>query len=280
MIRDYDILLSILEPHQLTTGNLLSLFVLCLCRILPILAMAPFMGAKVLPRPVKMGMGIAFFTILLPKLLVTMNAPQVFGSKLLILAFKEILIGFFLGMFSYFPFWVAEISGMYIDHQRGGAALNVQDPTTQTQSSPIGTMYNLSFIYIFFLINGPFLFFDAIIYSYDVVGPDQFLSELFFRHGSPFWDTVIELFGKTVITGIRFASPALLVILMTDMFLGIINRMAPQVMITFLGMPLKSLLGLGVVCLGWKLYIQSLAKQAIVWFTSLKEVMMGLGIGT
>ena len=66
-------------------------------------------------------------------------------------------------------------------------------------------------------------------------------------------------------------------ILMTDVFLGIANRLAPQVQITFLGMPLKSLLALTIVTLGLKLFTDQLVietydwlqlvKRAVGWFT-------------
>jgi hypothetical protein len=51
-------------------------------------------------------------------------------------------------------------------------------------------------------------------------------------------------------------------ILMTDFFLGIANRLAPQVQITFLGMPLKSLLALTIVFFGWTLFTEEIVVQA------------------
>jgi type III secretion protein T len=76
-----------------------------------------------------------------------------------------------------------------------------------------------------------------------------------------------------MILSIQLATPALLAILMTDVFLGIANRLAPQVQITFLGMPLKSLLALAVVCLGWKLFTEELQKQVYQWITIVKNMI-------
>jgi type III secretion protein T len=50
---------------------------------------------------------------------------------------------------------------------------------------------------------------------------------------------------------LKLAAPALVAILMAEMFLGIANRLAPQVQIAFLGMPLKSFLGLLLLFFGW-----------------------------
>lgn len=49
----------------------------------------------------------------------------------------------------------------------------------------------------------------------------------------------------------KLAAPAIIAILMAEMFLGIANRLAPQVQIAFLGMPLKSFLGLLLLFVGW-----------------------------
>jgi len=68
--------------------------------------------------------------------------------------------------------------------------------------------------------------------------------------------------SKVFAVGIQLAAPSILAILMTEMFLGIANRLAPQVQIVFLGMSLKSLVGLAVLCAAWFFIIQQLNKLA------------------
>ena len=43
-----------------------SLFILTIARLFPIIALAPFLGAKLLPHPVKAGLGIALFAVAFP----------------------------------------------------------------------------------------------------------------------------------------------------------------------------------------------------------------------
>ena len=182
-------------------------------------------------------------------------------------------MGFAMGFMISMPFTIVSNAGIIIDHQRGGASLMVNDPTIQNQSSPLGTLFNFCLIYIFFVIDGPFLFIEAIITSYDVIPPDQFFNPHFFLKGSGFWDMQIKVFNKVMIISVQLATPALLAILMTDVFLGIANRLAPQVQITFLGMPLKSLLALAVVCLGWKLFEEAMTKQCYEWLAVTKNMI-------
>jgi type III secretion protein T len=251
----------------------LSLFLLFLARILPIIALSPFFGSRVLPHPVKVAFGICLFVIFLPKLLEVTKTPPNFNPFLILLAVKEIFIGLIIGNMISFPFIIAQTAGMMIDHQRGGASLMVNDPTIQNQSSPLGTLFNTVLIYVFFLIDGPFLFINAILLSFDLVPPDQLINSNFFSTNSAAATQVIRFFNEVMIMSVQLATPALIAILMTDSFLGLANRLAPQVQITFLGMPLKSLLGLAVLTLGWKLVVKQMLTGSNIWLNKLAEMI-------
>lgn len=251
----------------------LSLLFLFFGRILPIIALSPFLGARILPHPVKIMMALALFVIFLPQLLVVTKTPLYFNYLLIFYLLKELIIGLFLGFIISMPFTIVQSSGIIIDHQRGGASLMVNDPTIQNQSSPLGTIFNMVMIYIFFLMDGPFLFFDALSSSFEIIPPDRFIPEIFFNKDSLFWHHILTLLNTAMIASIRLATPALLAILMTDVFLGIANRLAPQVQITFLGMPLKSLLGLMVVCLGWNLLVKEFSREGFTWLNLISELL-------
>ncbi len=251
----------------------LSLFFLFMARFLPIIALSPFFGAKVLPHPVKVCFAICMFVIFLPRLLLVTTTPLNYNLELLFFFFKEIFIGITMGFIISMPFTIVSSAGIIIDHQRGGASLMVNDPTVQNQSSPLGTLFNYVTIYLFFYIDGPFLFIDGLLTSYDIIPPDALINPSFFHPGSRFYQMILQLFQKVMVVSIQLAAPALIAILMTDVFLGIANRLAPQVQITFLGMPLKSLLALVVICLGWKLLSEEIIHQCKLWINSLNDMV-------
>lgn len=260
----------------LSTGSgigVISLLFLFLARMLPIIALAPFFGARVLPHPVKVTFAISLWVIFLPQLLQTIKTPLDFNLDLVFLLFKEVFVGFAIGFIISMPFTIVQNVGIIIDHQRGGASLMVNDPTIQNQSSPLGTLFNFVLIYLFFTIDGPFIFIDAIATSYEIIPVDAFFNTHFFLKGSGFWQNQIGLFNKVMVLSIQLATPALLAILMTDVFLGIANRLAPQVQITFLGMPLKSLLALAVVCFGWKLFTEEMQKMLYEWLAIVRNTI-------
>lgn len=258
---------------------ILSLMLLTLARMLPIIALSPFFGSRILPHPVKVTFALSLWVVFLPRLLEITETPLDFNVRLLAYMGKEVFVGFAIGFIIAVPFMIVQNVGMIIDHQRGGASLMVNDPTIQNQSSPLGTLFNMVLIVLFYQIDGPFYFIQGIIKSYEIIPPDRFLSTDFFAPNSPYWKLQIELLNQLMIISIQLAGPALIVILMTDFFLGIANRLAPQVQITFLGMPLKSLLALMIICLGWKLYNQQVIRETFTWLKISDQVAGWLGAG-
>ena len=251
----------------------LSLLLLFLARMLPILALAPFFGAKVLPHSVKVALALCIFIIFLPQLAAATPPGLTLDFNLLLIFFKELVIGFLMGYFVSIPFTIVQNTGALIDHQRGASSLMVSDPSTQTQTSPLGTLYNLLLINLFYMVNGPFTFIEMISTSYTVLSPTQFLNSAFFTDNEGFLNEIIHLMGQVMILSTQLASPALIMILMTDFFLGIANRLAPQVQITFLGMPLKSLLALPIVYFGWQLFTEQMVKESFQWMDYLSSLI-------
>jgi type III secretory pathway component EscT len=156
---------------------------------------------------------------------------------------------------------------------RGSSALGVTDPTMQTQVTPIGLLYNYVLIVLFFQLDGPFIFLDGVLQSYNAVPADGLFSSAFFTLRLPFWQSITGILTKLTALSIQLAAPALLSILMAEMFLGIANRLAPQVQIAFLGMSIKSLLGIGLLWAGWFFILQQVGKQALLWLQNLSHLL-------
>jgi type III secretion protein T len=243
----------------------LTMLFLFFGRILPIISLSPFFGSRVMPHPVKVAFAICLFAIFLPKLMTVTTIPVTFNLMSVLLLMKEIFIGFTIGYLISIPFLIVQGAGLIIDHQRGGASLMVNDPTVQNQSSPFGTLFNQVLIFLFYFIDAPFQILDLIVTSYDIIPPDKFISPSFFGFNTEFWQMQMQILNKVMVVSIQLATPALLIMLMTDLFLGIANRLAPQVQITFLGMALKSLLGMAIVCIGWNLFVEEMVKGIWEW---------------
>lgn len=258
----------------------LSLIFLTSARIMPIITLAPFFGSRILPHPVKVTLSLCLVVIVMPQILLTAHEPVYFNIQLVLLLMKELFIGATMGFFLGLPFLIVTAAGVFIDHQRGAASLMTNDPTIQNQSSPIGTLYNFVLIVIFFAVDGPFFVIDAILDSYKVIPPDQFLNPLFFAPQSFMKEKLLKSLEVFALLALQLSAPAILAILMTDTFLGVINRLAPQVQITFLGMGLKSWLALFMVLIGWAYFCEQMRKETIIWLKEFMQLIPGFAIGT
>jgi type III secretory pathway component EscT len=168
---------------------------------------------------------------------------------------------------------MAESAGVIIDFQRGSSSLQVSDPFLSSQASDLGILYNFVLIVIFYQIDGPFYFFNALFDTYTLIPVDGWIPLHFFTFTHPFWQTVWSCVNRVVAVGIQLAAPSILAILMTEMFLGIANRLAPQVQIAFLGMSLKSLVGLAMLCAGWFFILQQMTKQTMLWLNDMTRII-------
>jgi type III secretion protein T len=250
---------------QMAPITVLSILFLTLARILPIMTLVPFLGAKNLPMIVRMMFSLCLVVIFLPMNLCNASIQIAPGMTFIFLLLKELLLGTCIGLFASAPFFIAQIAGTLIDHSRGSSSLQVNDPTTQTQASPIGLLYNYVLIALFFSLGGPFLFFGGLADSYRLVPVDAWIHKDFFSSEFSFWKQSFSLAQNISSLSIQLASPALIGVLFTDLFLGIANRLAPQVQIVFLGMSLKSWIGIALLTGSWTLVIQVMGKESINW---------------
>ena len=246
--------------------------------ILPIMTLAPFLGAKNVPMTIRMMFSIALVAIFLPQNLLLAHQQIPYGMIFIGYLLKELLIGAVLGFFATVPFFIAQMAGSLIDHQRGSSALQVNDPTTQSQTGPIGILYNYVLIAIFFSLDGPFLFFNAVATSYKLIPVDSLINASFFSLAVPFWKKSLSLLQYVTNLAIQLSAPALIGILLTDLFLGIANRLAPQVQIVFLGMSLKSWVGIALLAASWGLVIQVMGKESITWVKSINLWVQQVGL--
>lgn len=256
--------------------GLLTAFFLILFRIGPIVNQAPFLGAKIAPAMGRMAITIALAIIFLPLIANKQTHQFAFDAAFTGYALKELFIGFLLGYFIALPFHIITSSGIIIDNLRGSGMMMGQDPSLQTQSSSIGIMFNFILIYLFFQINGPFLFFDLLVKSYEILPADGTLSLEFFNLKAPFWQLSMSLLAKILALSLQLGAPCIVAVLMAEVFLGIANRLAPQVQIAFLGMSLKSLLGLFALWAGWFFILKQVGDFTLDWISLMDKALQRL----
>lgn len=251
-----------------------ALFFLSLARIFPIVTLAPFLGAKILSQPARVAVAICLFSVLGPFLMAQIKTPLLWDATLIVYFLKETIVGLVLGFLVIMPFNIAQMAGILIDNQRGSSSLTGSDPILSNQVSSIGMLYNFLLIVIFFNLNGPMLFIDALIKSYQVIPPDLMPSADFFqRPSSFFWTYFVGLMGRIFALSVQLAAPSVVAILMSNVFLGIMNRLAPQVQISFLGQGLNAYSGDIALWAAWLFILSQLGKMALKWIQEINDML-------
>ncbi len=262
-------------PH-LNPMTVLAAVFLAMARLLPIMVLAPFFGTKSVPNAIKIMFSLALVAIILPQILLSLKAEIPFDILFIGYFIKELFLGFVLGFLVAIPFYVAQGSGSLTDFMRGAQSLQVTDPTTSSQTGPVGILYNYVLIAIFFIIGGPFLFIEAVGKSFSLIPINHFFNPGFFTLKLPFWQLIVGLLNYILGMSIQLAAPALIGVLMAEMFLGIANRLAPQIQIVFLGISLKSWVGLGILSVAWYFIVQQLAKESFAWLKIIESTLRQL----
>ena len=249
------------------------IFLLLFLRMAPLVAIIPFLGAKLVPTTGRAGLAVALAVIFLPMTLYYNQDFNITDNWFLGLAFKEIVIGYVLAFFASIPFFVVQSSGIFIDYMRGSSMLMSQDPTMQNQASSIGIMFNYYLIVMFYAFDGPFLFLDAVQTSLDVFPIAGGINPAIFQLSNPLWKITMGMMSFVFATSLQIAAPSIVAILMAEMFLGIANRLAPQVQIAFLGMSLKSLLGLMLLWSAWFIMLRQMSSMSTDWILQLNTMI-------
>lgn len=221
--------------------NGIDVFLLIFIRMTGLFVVSPIFGRRNLPAYFKIG-----FSFMLALILVNViKLPDVDDYnniyQFAALAAKEFIVGLTLGYVSYLVFTAIYIAGQIIDMLIGFGMVNVLDPVSNIQIPVTANFYFIISMLVFLSANGHHLLITALFESYEFVplGSAEF--------GVDAVNSIIRIFGNTLVIGFRIAAPITAAILLTDIALGILSRTVPQLNVFVVGMPLKILIGASVI---------------------------------
>lgn len=243
-----ELVLRLFEVGQ-TPQSFLVLFGLCFARFAAFLQIVPFFGGQVVPAQVKVATATALVIITYPSLLAELpsdGGPLPFGAVGFIgMLAKEVFVGFTLGFVASLVFEAVSVAGRIADFQRGSTMGELFAPQLQERVSELGQFKLQLAIVIFLTIGAHRFFISALVRSY------EFIPALRFPHIEAGWTPAAEFLtlmtGSVLSIGVQLAVPIVITLLLTDLFFGLINRVAPQVNVFFLSMPVKMWLGIFVL---------------------------------
>lgn len=220
-----------------------EVFFLALTRILATIIHVPVLGGKAIPNQVRIGLGLLLTICLVPWQSLP-EATTIVGFVPFTIAIgKELLIGTLAGFAADLVFGAVEIAAEAMGLESGFASSKLFNPALEESSSSYSQLFVITATMYFLAIDGHHLVLTALQKSFEAIPIGGTI---------PFSDPTLlmKMTSQMIQAGIELSLPILAALLLTDLSLGLIARVAPQIQVYFLGLPLKlgvSLAGMGLV---------------------------------
>jgi len=252
-----------LQPDLITlfSAKNIIIFILVLTRLSGMLVSAPFFSTFTIPEQVK-----ALFACFVAFLMFPIVAAKTGGvlpsnmPQLIVLLLLEFSIGFFIGFIADLVFQGIKMGGSVLSIQMGLSMAEILDPATGEQQTAVSTMYVYLATLIFFLTGAHQWLFEAIYLSFNAI-PIGFWG---FVNGG-LVQSVLTMSGQIFQIAFGLVMPIFAVLLVTDVLLGLMSKMMPQMNIFMISLPFKVLAGL-VLILTFSLGSAGYIKDILVQF--------------
>ncbi|MGL4635507.1 MAG: type III secretion system export apparatus subunit SctT [Beijerinckiaceae bacterium] len=158
--------------------------------------------------------------------------------QLLLLSFKEVVVGLLLGVVLGLPFWALQAAGDLIDQSRGASQANVSDPVNASETTVTGQFLMIVALLFFATSDGLMIVLRAVHDSYQAWPVLSFVPP-------PSLNTAQGLgafLAEVVRLGFVLGAPLLLGLFIIDLAVGFLGRFAQQLQITELSSSFKNLL--------------------------------------
>ncbi|WP_435299664.1 flagellar biosynthetic protein FliR [Timonella sp. A28] len=207
-------------------------------RLIAFMIVAPPFSYRAFPGTVRMmialGVALAIYSGSMIEVRSFDTGPYVLAIIL------EAFVGFALGFLVYLVFQAVSTAGSLLDQMGGFAMAASFDPMNFTQNTPMGRLFQMTTLVLLFASNGHLIILSGLMKTFHAIplGSGVPVASL----GS----TATEQFGQMFVAAVQIAGPLLIVLLLADVGLGLLTRVAPALNAFAMGFPLKIYLTLAL----------------------------------
>lgn len=210
-----------------------DVFLMVFCRILCFVVLLPIVEETGLPNMAKVGLSLCLSIVVLCTLSPDSVSYEPTMLQFTFIIVKECIVGFILGFGVKIFFQVYLFVGSLLSIQGGLSMSTVLDPTSATQSTIIGRLYNLTFMVLFILANGYEWLIKALIESFTTIPIKEALFTPYIVQ------TFVAAISEYFVISFKLAMPILGIILLVDVGMGVLARAVPQMNMFVVGIPIK-----------------------------------------
>ncbi|HPH96552.1 MAG TPA: flagellar biosynthetic protein FliR [Anaerolineaceae bacterium] len=214
-----------------------QLFFLVFTRVIAILVQIPVFGASAVPNQIKIGLAFVLSMVVMPWQPLPAEAEAMPWVLFAVGIGRELLVGILAGFSASLVFGAFQIAGSLMDLSTGFSAGQMFNPALGEVGSSMSQFFSIMAILYFLIINGHHSFLMGLQMTFTLLPVNQALPELTYER-------LLIMTNGMILTGIQIAMPVLGALLLTDLTLGLLSRVAPQIQVFFLGMPVKIWVGL------------------------------------
>lgn len=215
----------------------MMLFTLIFMRMSGFILLNPIWGRRNVPNVVKGGM-VMVFTLLIYSFSAAQVPEPVNSIEFAVLIIKEFIMGYIIGFVMDLFLMVITFAGFIIDFQMGLSMATIYDPQSNAQVAITGGLWNTYFILLFFAVDGHLALLKLLIQSAEIVPYGQVVL------GTKVAWVMIEVFIQCVIMAIKFSFPIIAIEFITEIAVGILMKMIPQINVFVVNIQAKLVIGL------------------------------------
>ena len=223
-----------------------QVFLLVLTRVMAIIIHIPTLGGQTIPAQVRIALGIILSAILVPMSRLPETAESLGVLALALAILQEIIIGTLIGFAAVLTFAAISIAGETMGLGSGFSSDRIFNPAMEQSVTPMGQLFVIISMLYFMAVNGHYVALIALQKSFSILPVN-----------SPLPDLSVEILLRTtaqfITIGIQIAFPIFAALLLADITLALFSRVAPQIQVYFLGLPLK--IGLSMFAFGLSITI-------------------------
>jgi flagellar biosynthetic protein FliR len=226
---------------------------------------APFTSSDSIAAPIKAALTLLITIVIYP--VINLAGIRVDAVGWLGIAAGEAAIGLALGLMLQFSFEAVQFAGQICGIQTGFSLVTLLDPQTEADSPSLVVFMQLMAFIAFLELNIHHWILRGVAASFAYLPPGSL------HHLSRMSGGLLAAAGRLWLAGLQIAAPVLAVTLLIDVTLGFLGKVAPQFPATLAGLPVKNVLGLGVLAIAARTWPRFFEHEFMLAITQAEKLL-------
>ncbi len=244
-----------MDVFAFNAADLMS-FLLTLVRVSLLVFMLPFYGGDSSPMQVKAALCLVLALALWPNIGFQGDLFPANPWNLVLLVLGEVLLGMFFGLVMNIIFAGIQFGGEIIGFQMGFTMITLADPNSGGQMVATSYLMYMVSLMIFLTLDGHLHLLTALVDSFRLVPPGKLIVN------AKLTSDIIAFSGSLFVVAFKIAGPIVAMLFLVELGLALMAKVAPQMNLLMIGMPLK--IGLGFFFMGTIFTLMGIYMEEII----------------